>query len=122
MNSAQEGFRLGPGEERHVDLRARTGQSFPVTLTVDQIEGLDARRGGVRFQVSQADGESFSPSAQATGAPGEYRMSLPSGNYTLHAHLEARDESMDGVAKISVAGHALKRPCHEVGAANRHWR
>lgn len=107
VDSAQAGFALGPGEERRIDLRARTGAAYPVTITVEQAEARDGQRGGMRFTVSQPDGESFSPNSQGTGVPGEYRLSLPAGSYTLHAHSEARDDSMDGVAKINVAGHAV---------------
>ena len=96
-------FALGPGEERHVDLRPRTGDAYPVQLKVD----LPDARSGLRFTVTSSDGNTFQPGFATNSSPGEYLLTLPSGNYTVHAHADTREDSFAGSARVTVAGHAV---------------
>ncbi len=95
-------FTLLPGEEKHVDLRPRMGPAFPFMVRVDHGEA----RSNVRFSVLTGNGDTFSTGVTNGSTPGEYRLQLPSGTYTLRAHLDARDEALDGSARVTVTAAA----------------
>jgi hypothetical protein len=94
-------FNVSAGEEKHVDLRPRTGPAYTVPVRVD---GPETR--GVQFVAVTGGGDSF----QVQGGPGQgtqpgvYHLSLPIGTYTLQAHAEARDMTLEGSTRTTVTG------------------
>jgi hypothetical protein len=91
-------FTVTSGQEQRVDLRARTGPGYPLTLRAETPNGR-----GLRWMVSTSAGDSFNVGAEA-GESGEYLLTLPTGNYTVKAHLDLPDMAEEGSVRVSVTG------------------
>lgn len=91
-------FEVRTGQERRIDLRPRTGLTYPVPVKLD---GTDEQR-GIQFYAVTSGGETFQ--VQAPGMQGATQVSLPLGIYTLHARLENRDAIMEGATRVTVTG------------------
>ncbi len=95
---------LQSGEEKRVSLRAVTGIAVPVQLHVDGMRtGEDRAR--LRLFVETSGDAGFATQAQGGTAPGEYRMTLPPGSYTIRATSGDREDPLAGSAHISVTAH-----------------
>lgn len=86
-------FEVENGQEKHIDLRPRTGIVYPVQVKLDS---QDAQR-GAQFYAVTSGGEAFQVPAQ-----GGTQITLPTGTYTLHARLENRDSSLEGSTRVTV--------------------
>ena len=98
-SGAAASFALSPGEERTVDILARTGVAVPVILKTDD---FGERFGGMRVQAQAGSGSPLSLEAQASRTPGEYRVDLPPGTYSLRAVRQVRDRRMEAESRVSV--------------------
>ncbi len=101
-SSGAGSFPLSPGEQRTVDIQAKTGFAVPVTLKTDD---SGERFGGLRVQALAGSGSSLSLDAQASRSPGEYRVDLPPGVYSLHAARQVRDRRMEAESRVTVLEH-----------------
>jgi hypothetical protein len=99
-SAAIASFEALSGQEKHIDLRPRTGPGFTIPIRVD---ALDAQR-GVQLSAATSTGEGFMLSPFGQSLKG-LQVSLPAGTYTLHAHMENRDVWLDGLAKLTVSGN-----------------
>jgi hypothetical protein len=97
-------FKVGAGEERKIDLQARTGLAYPVTFQADT--GSD-RPMNIRLLVRPSVGSSFTVFAQPTRTPGELRIELPSGTYQLRGIEQNRDSRLEAEGRVTVAGRAV---------------
>jgi hypothetical protein len=93
-------FTVASGEEKHIDLRPRTGPGYPITVRVDPPE---AQR-GIQFTAVTSGGESFNVPSSGQ-VEGGYRLTLPSGSYTLHGKIYDRNAMLDGTTKVTVTPH-----------------
>ena len=93
-------FRLTPGQDRRIDLQARTSEPFRVTLKTDAPEG----RGNLRITARAANGAEFAVFARPTETPGEYRIDLPSAAYRLTGLCQDRDQHLEGETRVTVSG------------------
>ena len=103
QNSSSEGseyITLEPGDEKHVDLSPRMGQTYPIFI---QVDGQEARPNLRFIAVDQAD-STINLGSSPGSRSGEVRIDLPSGSYLLHAQSENRDESLIGSIRVTVAG------------------
>ena len=91
-------FVVSTGEERHIDLRPRTGATFPVQIKVEPAEG----RGG--FQVFAVTSGGLGFQVPGGGGPGGFQVSLPVGSYTLRVTMNDRDTTLTGSTKVTVTG------------------
>ena len=94
-------FEVASGQERRIDLRARTGVTYPVAVQLD----LQDEQRGVQFFAVTSDGEAFSVPPTGSLAQGSAQVLLPAGTYTLHARIENRESSMEGSARLTVTNH-----------------
>jgi hypothetical protein len=98
-------FEAAPGEEKHLDLRPRTGPVYPYTVRVD---GADSAR-GIQFTAMTTTNEVIPGGGSSISSPSEgvYQISLPKGTYTLQAlRMENRDAvEMTGTTRITVTGN-----------------
>ena len=101
---ASGSFALGPGEQRKLDMQARTGMAYPVTF---RAETAGDRAANFRIVVRAATGESFPVFAQPAGTPGEFHIDLPSGTYSLHGTQQNRERSLEAEGRVTVAGRAV---------------
>jgi hypothetical protein len=79
-------FEAAPGEEKHIDLRPKTGPIYPFSV---RVEGADGER-GAQFTALTSTNETVQLGG-AGGSEGLYQLSLPKGTYTLQARVENRD-------------------------------
>jgi hypothetical protein len=93
-------FEVASGQEKHIDLRPKTGMAYPVQVRLD---GEDLPR-GIQIYAVTAGGEAFQASLMGQGGPGGFQVSLPVGTYTLHARVDTRETSMEGSARATVVG------------------
>jgi hypothetical protein len=99
--SASDGlgyFQTAPGEEKQIDLRARTSPAYQVTV---RLEPAEMR--GLQFSAVTSEGESF-PVPLAGMSNGGVLVSLPTGSFTLRARLENREALFTGAARVTVTG------------------
>jgi hypothetical protein len=94
---------VGPGEERKIDLQARTGIAYPVTF---QAETEQDRGMNLRVTV-HSTGTGFSVNAQPGRTPGEFHIELPSGTYQLHAVQQVREHRFEADSRVTVSGRAV---------------
>ena len=80
-------FTVSSGQERRVDLRAKTGPGYPVLIKTN---AANAR--GSRFSISATtpSGDSFNLGAEAAD-DGEYRINLPAGTYMVTGHIDSQE-------------------------------
>ncbi len=97
-------FEAAPGEEKHIDLRPKTG---PLYLFTVRVEGMDGAR-GVQFTAMTPTNEVIpgGGSSVSSSAEGVFQVSLPKGTYTLQAsRMENRESGeMTGTTRITVSG------------------
>jgi len=93
-------FDVGSGEEKHIDLRPRTGIGYPVEV---KVEGSDAAR-GVQFTALTSSNEVFNVGFAGQVSPGTYQIMLPPGSYVLRGRVMTKDEVLNGSAKMTVTG------------------
>jgi len=91
---------VGSGEEKHIDLRPRTGPCFPVQVKVDAPEAQRM----VQFTAATSTGEVFNVGFAGQSSPGTSLLSLPAGNYLLRGRLTGKDLALSGTTKVSVTG------------------
>ena len=99
--SASDGldyFELTTGQERQIDLRARTSPSYQVTVRVEPAETR-----GLQFSAVTGTGESLQvPLAGQTNSG--VLVSLPSGSFTLRGTMQNRETMLTGSARVTVTG------------------
>jgi Carboxypeptidase regulatory-like domain len=91
-------FEVTSGQEKQVDLRARTSPGYQVAVRVDP---SDVR--GVQFTAVTGNGESF-PVMMTGQSQGAFLVSLPTGSFTLRGRMNDRDMSMEGSTRVTVTG------------------
>jgi Carboxypeptidase regulatory-like domain len=91
-------FEVPSGQEKQVDLRARTSPGYPVAV---RVEPSDVR--GMQFTAVTANGESF-PVMMTGQSQGAFLVSLPTGSFTLRGRMNDRETSMEGSTRVTVTG------------------
>ena len=104
-DGAQEStFAVGPGEQRKIDLQAKTGIAYPVTFQVDEEK---ERPMGVRLVVRPSSGSSFAVFPQPTRSPGEFRIELPAGTYQVTAVQQQRERRLEAESRVTVTNRPV---------------
>jgi hypothetical protein len=93
-------FRIKYGEEQHFDLRPSVGRTHTVSINTDS-SGLG--NGFVRLSVRSSSGSSFQVSPMPNRSPGEMKVELPPGTYTLLATKNSQQEPELAEATVTVA-------------------
>ena len=87
------------GEERRVDLNAKVGPLYPVTL---HVEPANSQRMNLMAAVTTSAGDEF-----VTGVSSDQQLELPTGTYALRVKVNNREEAMTGTSSVTVTGHDL---------------
>jgi hypothetical protein len=95
-------FEVTPGEEKHIDLRPRTGPLHSFQVRLDGVEGERA----VQFEAVTPTNETIDLGSPGQSSPGVFQPSLPQGTYTLYAQVvENRNSEMTGSSRVTVTGN-----------------
>ena len=68
---------MSSGQEKQIDLRARTSRGYPVAV---KVEPSDVR--GVQFTAVTANGDSFPVPMTGQSQGGVFLVSMPTGSFT----------------------------------------
>ncbi len=85
---------LRSGEERRVDLSAKVGPAYPVTL---HVEPANSQHMNAAIIVSTSAGDEF-----LTGLSPDQHLELPVGSYALNVRVNSREDSMSGTSRVTV--------------------
>ncbi len=97
--SRGELLHVASGEEQRLELRPGVGRTHIVSLPFDGGEEGPPPR----ILARSSDGSAFSTNASRSQEPGNARLSLPSGAYSLHATRFSRDGMQFGDTAVNVA-------------------
>ena len=92
---------LRSGEERQFDLHPLLRRTFSVTMMVQS----DGGRAFPTITAQASDGTTLSLRPIPTPVPGQLRVGLPSGSYTLSARLATPEEAQIAETNVTVADH-----------------
>jgi hypothetical protein len=92
---------LHPGEEQHLDLRPAVSPTYKVSAVVDSRDD----RGFTRVVARSSNGISIPINSPRSGAPGEVRMDLPVGTYTLTASKMNGEMREEAETVVTVTDH-----------------
>jgi hypothetical protein len=101
-NNSSDGadyFEVLSGQEKQIDLRARTSRAYPVAVKVEPSDGR-----GMQFTAVMANGDSFPVPTTGQAPGGVFLVSMPTGSFTLHARFNDRETSMEGSVRLTVTG------------------
>jgi hypothetical protein len=101
-SNASDVLHLRVGEEQHLDLRPTVSSTYKVMATVDS----PAEHGFPRVVARSTNGLSIPVNSPRSGVPGEVRMDLPAGTYTLTATMmgEAPEQAQ---TVVTVSDHDI---------------
>ena len=103
-SSTSQVIKVHAGEELHFELRPAVSPTHTVTTTVGQ---SSAGREFMRISARSSSGSSLQLNAQMTGEPGEMKIQLPQGSYTLTARRGTPESPEQAETTLTVPDHDL---------------
>jgi len=97
-------IKVHAGEELHFELRPAVSPTHTVTTTAGQ---SSTGREFMRISARSSSGSSLQLNAQTTGEPGEMKIQLPQGSYTLTARRGNPESPEQAETTVTVPDHDL---------------
>jgi hypothetical protein len=104
-SSTSQVIKVHAGEELHFELRPALSPTHTVTTTVGQ--SSSGGREFMRISARSSSGSTLQLNAQMTGEPGEMKIQLPQGSYTLMARRGNPDSPEQAETTVTVPDHDL---------------
>jgi hypothetical protein len=101
-SSSSDFIDLHSGEEQHIDLRPAVGQTHVVTLLTDS-----SLHGFARISARSSNGIALQVNPTPNGVPGEMKLELPAGTYTLTASRNTPEMQEQAETTVTVADHDI---------------
>jgi hypothetical protein len=103
-SSTSQVIKVHAGEELHFELRPAVSPTHTVTTTAGQ---TSTGREFMRISARSSSGSSLQLNAQVTGEPGEMKIQLPQGSYTLTARRGNPESPEQAETTVTVPDHDL---------------
>jgi hypothetical protein len=104
LSGTSQVIKIHAGEELHFELRPAVSPTHTVTTTVGQ---SFAGREFMRISARSSSGNTLQVNTQMTGEPGEMKIQLPQGTYTLTARRGNPESPEQAETTVTVSDHDI---------------